>query len=612
MKKIIISFLGVISILTLAFGFVYAWTFDYEITNPNITGKTESAYFESGSGTEESPYIISNKIHLYNFSWLQYLGMFNDESQTNKGYYETVYFKLKNDIDCDGIYIPSIGTTKNPFVGVFDGDGYVISNINITNNYSKLETKPGSVSSLENASIIGFFGVVGKCDYTTSDLKITSVDDKLITSVSDFYLENISVVVTSGQTLAGIVAGYVNANISGIGVWYSSFDFAQTTTALKSNISNYTLIGDYNSTDSNGSVDWNDRPNDGNTYGTSTDLSYLYEKYGNDSITKGKAYPFRTASDTETKANGTKKMTLSAGEKDVSIATTIEASTSNIGYYVGSDIKFYDKEFSYNDFYYPNNSSESTKLTDETTPKKPNEEIIEYLNSDKGQYQVRLTGSEIDINNESNLLVIENGQVGNYKGDVLLPQRCIWVAPIKAGTLKFVATNVESSTMGIRINRLTRSNPRNYASYIKEVTNVLEYNATLLGKKAYYFEIEVTQEDIDKGYEYAVTGGNNYKTYISYIDLGTQASTTESVASISKVDFVYKVDDKIVKMTDDGYSASNVLYSISGSTTINVIIYYKRIYNKCVLYYYDSIDGLTMSNIGSGSTSKASSKTCEG
>lgn len=615
MKKIIISFLGVISVLTLMFGFVYAWTFDYEITNPNITGKTESAYFESGDGSESSPYIISNKVHLYNFAWLQYLGMFNDEDTTKSGYYETVYFKLKNDIDCDGLYIPAIGTTAKPFVGVFDGNGCVISNINVTNNYSKLDTKPGSVTSLSDASIIGFFGVIGKYDSTDSTLKIKSVSDTdttLITSVSNFYLENISINVTSGQTLAGIIAGYVNANISNIGVEYSSFDFATQASALKSKISNYALIGDYNSDDTSGSVDWNDKPDGGNTYGTSTDLQYLYEKYGNNAISKGKAYPFRTTASKETNASAkTKKMTLSAGQKDVTIADTLEASTSNIGYYVGADVKFYNKSFKYSEFYYPNDSSSSTLLTDSTTPKKPTQEIIDYLNSDKGQFQVRLTGSEIDIINEGGLVVVENGKVGEYSGDVLLPQRSIWVAPTKAGTLKFVATNVESGTMGIRINKLTRSTPGDYSSYFTNSEQVVEKNAVLLGKMAYYFEIEVSENDIKSGYEYAVTGGNNYKTYISYIDLGTSAAETTTVATISNIDFVYKVNGSIVKTDDSGYSASNVLYSIEGTTTLEVVIYYRRIQNDGVLYYYESIDGLTMTTIGSGSTSKASSNTCE-
>ena len=84
--KIIISVLAVFlaSLMTIP---VFAWminkiSFDYE---GDFKGSSIIAYFAGGDGTPNDPYQITKPVHLYNLSWLQYLGIFNrDENGDGK------------------------------------------------------------------------------------------------------------------------------------------------------------------------------------------------------------------------------------------------------------------------------------------------------------------------------------------------------------------------------------------------------------------------------------------------------------------------------------------------------------------------------------------------
>ena len=48
--------------------------------NENVTGESNGAYFASGSGEADDPFIINSPVHLYNLAWLQYLGYFNNNT----------------------------------------------------------------------------------------------------------------------------------------------------------------------------------------------------------------------------------------------------------------------------------------------------------------------------------------------------------------------------------------------------------------------------------------------------------------------------------------------------------------------------------------------------
>ena len=89
--------------------------------------RTVSAESWAGSGTELSPYLISNATELAKIG----IELENGEN------FDNTYFRMTNDIDLDvapyntGEGWEPIGTIDHPFTGVFDGNGFAIKNIMI-------------------------------------------------------------------------------------------------------------------------------------------------------------------------------------------------------------------------------------------------------------------------------------------------------------------------------------------------------------------------------------------------------------------------------------------------------------------------------------------------
>ena len=78
MKRLFYSLVGFFFVLGTVIAVSYAWFVVCEFENPDISGYSTAAYFARGDGSEENPYIITNRRHLYNLAWLQYLGNFNE------------------------------------------------------------------------------------------------------------------------------------------------------------------------------------------------------------------------------------------------------------------------------------------------------------------------------------------------------------------------------------------------------------------------------------------------------------------------------------------------------------------------------------------------------
>ena len=217
--------------------------FDGTDADFTISAGAEASYYGGGSGASDDPYIISNKLHLYNLAWLQYIGTYNKNS------IRQLYFEVTADIDMDGITLPPIGTDQYPFLGHFDGGGKTISNLTISNdNPLNSESafgvmKPGDVAltGTTPSDIIGFFGVVGKLP--TQDFTY----DSTIVSMADFTISNINVNSVSDQTLIGLAAGYVNGSMTGVKVGGKSSLTVDEQTAVSStltnNLSDYGLVG---------------------------------------------------------------------------------------------------------------------------------------------------------------------------------------------------------------------------------------------------------------------------------------------------------------------------------------------------------------------------------
>lgn len=256
----------------------------------NVGAGSETSYYESGSGDSiNDPYIISNRNHLYNLAWLQYMGRYNTPSISQK------YFKLKNDIDMSGLTLPPIGTDNYPFLGHFDGNNKTVSNLIISNddptssNSDFGVTKPAAnnLQNTEQPEIVGFFGVVGQSP-TIDDLTYSSS----IVSVSNLTLNNITVRSKTDQTLIGIAAGYVDGTLSGVKVDGNAtidVDGQSTTAAINSitdHISDYGLVGYSTKTSRSGSYsqdisayyDSEDSEGQGANWGGSIAIDDLFDR----------------------------------------------------------------------------------------------------------------------------------------------------------------------------------------------------------------------------------------------------------------------------------------------------------------------------------------------
>ena len=230
--------------------------------NEDVIGESNGAYFASGTGEAGDPFIINSPVHLYNLAWLQYLGYFNNNTigAASGSTYFAIDPSLNAPLDMTGWILPPIGTTLNPFVGVFNGNGKTIANLTTINssNVADYPKKPYPVRQanvVNNVNVLGLFGVVGTCNLSNTGVTpIYPAAGYAANAISNFYIDNEHVENYQSSTLAGIAAGYVNAPLTGVGISTSnstspsSLDLSKTQSAPtvyggKTNISDFTSIG---------------------------------------------------------------------------------------------------------------------------------------------------------------------------------------------------------------------------------------------------------------------------------------------------------------------------------------------------------------------------------
>ena len=292
----------------------------------NFGGSAKPAYFATGDGSKDNPYIISNPVHLYNLAWLQYLGYFNLGGYINNGRAQS-FFKMDfegTNLNMNGLAVPPIGTREYPFIGNFDGNGKTISNIVVSNSKTDLVRRPlasvfvGDVLNTTrkradlNVDILGLFGVTGDFNafiaddnYTEKTVLVNKAQqnvtvydkvagsDSLVAlpsdnvaenefyysgmSIKSFYVDKIRVKSVSQKVLLGLAAGYVSGTIENVGVYRSKVTVEGDTlggvtgvkkasgadVAYDSVISNYSIVGDYD----DGIVGWAEVPGGGSQPG---------------------------------------------------------------------------------------------------------------------------------------------------------------------------------------------------------------------------------------------------------------------------------------------------------------------------------------------------------
>ena len=235
--------------------------------NNDIDGSSNGAYFKSGTGEKNDPFIISDARHLYNLAWLQYLGYFNNNTlgaEEGSTYFE-IDEELTGPLDMSGWVLPPIGTTLYPFVGNFNGNGKTITGLKTINSstpadYVKFPSPVRTAGVVNNVNVLGAFGVFGTCSinnaavYPTDDPGTANIKPYSQTNaIENVYFDNATVTNYQTSTLAGIAVGYVNAPIEDVGVSSSSdtspssIDLSRNSASVyggkTSNLSDYTIAG---------------------------------------------------------------------------------------------------------------------------------------------------------------------------------------------------------------------------------------------------------------------------------------------------------------------------------------------------------------------------------
>ena len=212
----------------------------------NLDGSSAGAYFAYGDGSEEHPYGISIPRHLYNLAWLQYMGQFADGQ-----YYFEIAESVSDEtgLNMNGYVLPPIGTEDNPFVGNFNGQGKIITNLTVTNDQSAIfsSSKHPDNTQVEYVApeIVGLFGVVGNYDSALAPANY----DSAVNTIYDLGISNVTVQTTTSKALVGIAAGYVDAPISNVVVNGSTVDINSANTSavdsenMTANLSDYGIVG---------------------------------------------------------------------------------------------------------------------------------------------------------------------------------------------------------------------------------------------------------------------------------------------------------------------------------------------------------------------------------
>ena len=146
----------VVLVAVFTVGSAFAWFFDRKDAEFSITGSSAGAYFESGNGSAEKPFIISNTTHMHNLAVLQNTGKLD-----TKYYYQ---IKKGVDIDMSGRYIPPIGNDAHPFIGDFNGNGQTLKNLQVTTNKTLLEDEyplhaTRGETGYKFSQAVGLFGI---------------------------------------------------------------------------------------------------------------------------------------------------------------------------------------------------------------------------------------------------------------------------------------------------------------------------------------------------------------------------------------------------------------------------------------------------------------------
>lgn len=473
-NKFLFQSLSIIILISSFISCSFAWfSSNVERNNYYFNGHAVFGYFDSGNGTANSPYIISEPKHLYNLVWLQNTGAFEEKT----------YFKIKDgvtEIDMAGFLsgtngvsgaIPPIGTSGVPFKSEFDGNGAIIKNLWVSTNPEDWYEKP---HSLTNEFAVGTdIGLFGNIAYGAN--------------VRNFFLENIEITNTVNNVNLGIIAGYVNGNIGEIGVKNAKFSLDPSTDTKI--VSDYSLIG-YKTEN----VIWEDLPSDTPTGSTPSGGG-----------AGGNLIINPTADDTaERTYNTTNIMAVPGSVQGTaffvgSLHIITPKPKPSTAYKYNNTIKFTDN--SGNSMTYLANTNTTTQINLDD-PENIEEDFIKLMKTNGDINAIVPERNSGIVKPDFSAVTAVTTESANLK----YPTNSVWFKPIAAGNCSIAfcrQNNSADETMSIYRYKRNDDKTINESSMQEIILNFTKTNGLGNGCTT-YFNLDITQEEVNAGYEYII------------------------------------------------------------------------------------------------------------
>lgn len=330
-------------------GYAFAWVFNRRDADLKLSGSSAGAYFESGNGSQEKPFVISTSTHMRNLAVLQNNGRFvNADGKPAQFYFEIK--KTVSELNMNGRYIPPIGNDEYPFIGKFNGNGKTIKNLHVTTDKLDLSddypVQSGNDYAFSRA--VGLFGMTGK----GSVIRNFILDNPTVTVAGENTLY-----ATAAKQVVGIAVGHVEGKCSSIGV-----RAADEGASLNVEVTGYSTfnsilgeLGEGVESSVTGGGHGNGSGGSGASFGSSFDVAsmldrlYLIKENKQSSSPSFHLPDIDTQNQLPTPSAGSKiAFSVDAGKSTYEGADAIETvSSQNVGYFLGNQNKFNVKKLSF-------------------------------------------------------------------------------------------------------------------------------------------------------------------------------------------------------------------------------------------------------------------------
>lgn len=545
--------------------------------NTKMTGSSISNYYASGTGTEADPYIIRTPKHLYNFSWLQNSG----------AYPEKTYFELGNDIDMkgsltgfldihSGATIPPIGTDEAPFLGSFDGNGYTLKNLWVSSDPLDWKEKPSHFEIVDVGNSIGFFGNLGS----------TEDEPPIIGLAQNFYLENLEVSNKVNNSYVGLVAGYANGTLNGIGVKNAKISLGPSAIRVTSDYSLIGKLGPY--------ITWSDNPDQGVAGNLLVDPNYPGHLFTNVNYPSTVAIP-----------NSIIGSAYYVGSLTTQTSSVNASNSSFVKYNPLVEVAENQNQV------ITTTTSNITTITDANHASLVHEEFWARYQQVRslGTARTVLLGSTYPPTRNTNNTWSNSVTLPSEAGtNMTAPRNSIWFKPKKGGTsgLSFFRFNQGADNESISVYQFKRNGTT--------ITNLNEVRfsiskAAVGNRTGVYFDFRIPQTMVSAGYEFLVAASSQYAATSAgffYLTLsGTNESGGEDAGLIDAVDYTYRMSNgNFEDFMDETYVPKRTILKFdgtyAGSAYYNMLDYPNN--NGYVYYFTDPstfyIDNTLGSSVG--------------